>query len=865
MAETTFHSITLPGANPARVPLTAVEFSTSTVYKVRDYCTYQGKLYICSTAHAAGAWNAAHFTEVNVGDEINTRLVVPPTTEPASTNRRVGDLWIDTNTESPVISVDPQPIAGSTNVPQSGGTFNLIKNLDNNKAGKSLLTGNFDPTKPYSVDQLCIHDGYLYRCIVDIPTGTTWNASKWQATTIADELARVESEEVDLDVIAETFGDSSSYAVGDYVLHTTNGVDKLYRCTSAVSDTSVWNSQYWSEVKLADEVGDLKSALNVITAVTPITNFNTRHGYNTTGTTIDINSPVSSSVIDCTYAACSPGDKFTYTGKGSNSYRPYAFIKSDGTIIKIGPNHTGTETVVISAPANAAYVVFNMNNAVGRPYSVYKGVLTEKQDKLTFDTEPTQGSANPVTSGGVYNDSRKTNDNLTSLEKTINIIPLTFTVGKGYNTTGTTIGINSPTTNNAVACSYSECSPGDKFTYRGFGTNSYRSYAFLDSSGNIISDLPIAGLKELIIIAPDGAAYVIFNSSIAYNYFACKGAIPTYNADFSRFPYKGKTVAIIGDSISTNGNWSTTNPLGNVPEIIVQSEDIGKQLSAYVTWLDVYTNNDGTTLTGKTIGGHTFTPAEIGSEVTFTPVSGDEGKTVGKPYNNNPASDDIWWEVVSRIFGFTPIPVAWSGSSITSHEGDKGTYKTSYAWHDAQIRKCGVRVPGSITRTAPDMVIIFRGTNDLTHTPYPRITDYMGSFPNGYPDTDVFDNDGATAYDFAKGMLLTIKKVREAYPSTKIVLCTLNYFRRLSSDGYYDNNGIDSWQKYNAEIRNIAHQQGCDLIEFDKDGLTWANAKDGYYNEGTAENAHWTHPNTNGHKILANRAIQDMLRINSLV
>ena len=69
MAETTFHSITLPGQNPARVPLTAVEFSTSTAYKVRDYCTYQGKLYICSTAHAAGAWNAAHFTEVNVGDE----------------------------------------------------------------------------------------------------------------------------------------------------------------------------------------------------------------------------------------------------------------------------------------------------------------------------------------------------------------------------------------------------------------------------------------------------------------------------------------------------------------------------------------------------------------------------------------------------------------------------------------------------------------------------------------------------------------------------------------------------------------------------------------------------------------------------
>lgn len=66
-----------------------------------------------------------------------------------------------------------------------------------------MLTGDFSSTSPYSVNDLCIYNGYLYRCIVDIPTGAAWNASKWQATTIEEELGRIESEDVDLAVITE--------------------------------------------------------------------------------------------------------------------------------------------------------------------------------------------------------------------------------------------------------------------------------------------------------------------------------------------------------------------------------------------------------------------------------------------------------------------------------------------------------------------------------------------------------------------------------------------------------------------------------------------------------------------------------------
>ena len=40
MAETTFHSIKLPGIDAARAPEQAAEFNTGTTYAVKDYCTY---------------------------------------------------------------------------------------------------------------------------------------------------------------------------------------------------------------------------------------------------------------------------------------------------------------------------------------------------------------------------------------------------------------------------------------------------------------------------------------------------------------------------------------------------------------------------------------------------------------------------------------------------------------------------------------------------------------------------------------------------------------------------------------------------------------------------------------------------------
>ena len=54
-------------------PNVANEFSTATAYAVGNHVTYQGKLYVFTAAHSAGAWNAAHVVEKTIGEELNEK------------------------------------------------------------------------------------------------------------------------------------------------------------------------------------------------------------------------------------------------------------------------------------------------------------------------------------------------------------------------------------------------------------------------------------------------------------------------------------------------------------------------------------------------------------------------------------------------------------------------------------------------------------------------------------------------------------------------------------------------------------------------------------------------------------------------
>lgn len=51
----------------------------------------------------------------------------------------------------------------------------------------------YDDTATYAVGDLCIYNNTLYKCTTAITTAEAWNASHWTATTIADEIGRIDT------------------------------------------------------------------------------------------------------------------------------------------------------------------------------------------------------------------------------------------------------------------------------------------------------------------------------------------------------------------------------------------------------------------------------------------------------------------------------------------------------------------------------------------------------------------------------------------------------------------------------------------------------------------------------------------------
>ena len=61
-------------------------------------------------------------------------------------------------------------------------------------------------------------------------------------------------------IIAENFGDSSSYEIGEYVIYNNN----LFRCINNVNNTENWNPNDWTQVILTNDIHNLNDIINTI-------------------------------------------------------------------------------------------------------------------------------------------------------------------------------------------------------------------------------------------------------------------------------------------------------------------------------------------------------------------------------------------------------------------------------------------------------------------------------------------------------------------------------------------------------------------------------------------------------------------------
>lgn len=484
----------------------------------------------------------------------------------------------------------------------------------------------------------------------------------------------------------------------------------------------------------------------------------------------------------------------------------YAFYKSDKTFSSGGsfPN-----TGVITSPANAAYLRISIkkSSTSSAPLTTVVAKSSEFPDSYVPCYEITSELARQTF---VENDSRF-NGYIHQLGYT-SLLQCTLPGWYG--------------------CSYS---------YRTSLSDLPTDYAGkADSSGfTLIVEAPAAASNSALIQTIKSlSGYVwqrsIVNGAVSYDWKRLDSAETMFD----------DVIAIIGDSISTNGN---DGPRPNAVEITVTEEDVGVQLSAYLTYNDVQS--------GLSLGGHTFTSDEIGTEVTFTPTADDVGKVIGMPITQYAASMQVWWEYASigdGGLGFTTIPVCYGGASMSSHEDGNSRYKSTYAWHDSQIRKCGIRTPGTMNRTAPTKIILFRGVNDFSHSPYALITnDYFSGANWAYPATDTVTG----GYGYLEALALTIKKLRSTYPGARIYLCTLPAFLRLDVTGFPMTNGVNSLPEYNAAILRAAEFFGCSVIRFD---LCWSieNA----VSDGYVSSTDKTHPTSKGQRAMGIQAVKDLLK-----
>lgn len=127
-------------------------------------------------------------------------------------------------------------------------------------------------------------------------------------------------------------------------------------------------------------IDETRKAVTGITG-NAFTTFTKGKGYNTAGSTVDIDNPTSSALLDCALVPCSPGDEFTITGKGgANAYLLWEFIDENRAYLTYAAQNENVTNKVIKAPENAAYLVCNVYKDT--EYYLIQG--TSVKDQLEF-------------------------------------------------------------------------------------------------------------------------------------------------------------------------------------------------------------------------------------------------------------------------------------------------------------------------------------------------------------------------------------------------------------------------------------------------------------------------------------------------
>jgi lysophospholipase L1-like esterase len=206
--------------------------------------------------------------------------------------------------------------------------------------------------------------------------------------------------------------------------------------------------------------------------------------------------------------------------------------------------------------------------------------------------------------------------------------------------------------------------------------------------------------------------------------------------------------------------------------------------------------------------------------------------------NNVKSVDQTWWKIVLDTAGMELHKnCAWSGCVVTGDSTSTSTAKCACSTKRINdLAKNGV---------APDIVLVFVGTNNLKNETTTPIGDWDGK------SVPAESNNIIT---FCNGYALMVAKILQKYPEAEVFLCTLLDTKRELWDNdnssFPTNTENETLKDYNDKIRFIAEAYGVNVIDLHACGIRWFNLES--YTSDTL------HPNIAGMKLMARKVLAEL-------
>ena len=220
----------------------------------------------------------------------------------------------------------------------------------------------------------------------------------------------------------------------------------------------------------------------------------------------------------------------------------------------------GSETFTV--PSDCVCIAITKKSSTNYFPSMVKGIFSSSSETgIVGQVEAIEGNVETLTSTVDTHD--------TEIEK-IRVeedTEVSFTSGKYITTSGDTINVNSKTTDSGYQYAVVECVEGEQFVVTGTGGNAPRLWAFAGSDNSVIDkSASSASASNLLLTAPEGTAYVVFN---AHNYDPCeivkKGKVGAVYQAIDERVAKAQGVSNAGKylSVGSDGNVNLTRPSFN--------------------------------------------------------------------------------------------------------------------------------------------------------------------------------------------------------------------------------------------------------------------------------------------------------------